>query len=319
MRVFVTGATGFIGSAIVRELVEASHEVTGLVRSAEAAAKLEAAGAKAYRGTIEDLESLRRGASKADGVVHTAFFHSFGQASLGIRLRVMLGGSPADIVTRFMTAAIEVDRRAIEALGDTLRGGGPLFMAFGTMAMTPGRLAVETDAADPNSVGGLRGRSEETALALAARGVRTSVIRLPPAVHDENRQGFATLLMETARKKGLSAYIGDGTNRWGAVHRLDAAHLFRLALENGKAGARYHGVGEGSIPFRDLAQLIGQQLRVPVKSLSPKEASKHFGWLASFVGTDNPASSEATQAQLHWQPTHPRLMTDISTALHATN
>jgi len=319
MRVFVTGATGFIGSAIVRELIEAGHEVTGLVRSAEAAAKLEAAGAKAQRGGIEDLESLADGAGRADGVIHTAFFHAFSQASFATRLRVMFGGSPTDIVKRFMTAAVEADRRAIETLGNAPRGDQrSLVIAFPTMAMTQGRLAVETDLADPNAVGGLRARSEEAALVLAARGVKATIIRLPPSVHDETRQGLITQLIAIARKKQVSAYvIGDGENRWAAVHRLDAAHLFRLALEDGEAGARYHAVAEEHIPFRDIAEAIGSHLGVQVEGLFPKDAQKHFGWLAPFVGADNPVSSEVTQQRLNWRPTHPRLMTDIATALRS--
>ena len=314
MRVFVTGATGFIGSAIVRELVEAGHEVTGLVRSSEAAAKLEAAGAKAQRGTIEDLECLARGAGRADGVIHTAFFHAFSQASLATRLRVMLSGSPTNIVKRFMTAAVEADRRAIETLGTALRGDHrSLVIAFPTMAMAQGRVATETDVADPAAVGGLRARSEAAALALVARGVRAMIVRLPPSVHDQTKQGLITQLTAIARKKQVSAYVGDGTNKWAAVHRLDAAHLFRLALEDGEAGGRYHAVAEGGIPLRDIAEAIGRQLIVPVRSISLADAPKHFGWLAPFVGADNPVSSEATQERLRWRPTHSSLMADLGT------
>lgn len=321
MRVFVTGATGFIGSAIVRELIEAGHEVTGLVRSAEAAARLDAAGAKAQRGGIEDLESLTRGAGRADGVIHTAFFHAFSQASLATRLRVMLGGSPANIVKRFMTAAVEADRRAIETLGTALRGDQrSLVVAFPTMAMTQGRVAVETDLADPNAVGGLRARSEKAVLVLAARGVRATIVRLPPSVHDATRQGLITQLIAIARKKQLSAYvIAETENRWGAVHRLDASRLFRLALEHGEAGARYHAVAEEGIPFRDIAETIGNHLGVRVEGLFPKDAPKHFGWLAPFVAADNPVSSQATQQRLSWQPTHPRLMTDIAAVIQSAN
>jgi len=314
MRVFVTGATGFIGSAVVRELIEAGHEVTGLVRSAEGATKLEAAGAKAHRGGIEDLENLTRGASAADGVIHTAFFHAFSQASLATRLRVMLSGSPTNIVKRFMTAAVEADRRAIETLGTALRGDHrSLVIAFPTMAMAQGRVATETDVADPAAVGGLRARSEAAALALVARGVRAMIVRLPPSVHDQTKQGLITQLTAIARKKQVSAYVGDGTNKWAAVHRLDAAHLFRLALEDGEAGGRYHAVAEGGIPLRDIAEAIGRQLIVPVRSISLADAPKHFGWLAPFVGADNPVSSEATQERLRWRPTHSSLMADLGT------
>lgn len=321
MQVFVTGATGFIGSAIVRELIEAGHEVTGLVRSAEAAAKLEAVGAKPQRGGIEDLESLARGAGRADGVIHTAFFHAVSHASLATRLRVMLGGSPANIVRRFMTAAVEADRRAIETLGNALRGDQrSLVIAFPTMAMLQGRPAVETDLADPNAVGGLRARSEKAAMALAARGVKAMIVRLPPSVHDETRQGLVTQLIAIARKKQVSAYvIGDRENRWGAVHRLDASRLFRLALEQGEAAACYHAVAEEGIPVRAIAETIGSHLGVRVEGLFPKDAHKHFGWLAPFVGADNPVSSELTRQRLSWQPTHPRLMDDIGTALRGTD
>ncbi|WP_144150330.1 SDR family oxidoreductase [Paraburkholderia sp. BCC1885] len=315
MRVFVTGATGFIGSAIVRDLIEAGHQVTGLVRSADGAAKIEATGAKAHRGTIEDLDSLRRAAAAADGVIHTAFFHAFSHARLGTRVKVMLGGRPTGIVKRFMSAAVEADRRAIETFGDALHGGGggrALVIAFPTMAMTPGHLAAETDPADPNAVGGLRAKSEKAALALVARGIRSTVIRLPPSVHDASRHGLVTQLLEIARKKRVSAYVGDGKNRWAAVHRLDASRLFRLALENGEGGACYHAVSEESIRFSDLAEAIGQQLGVRVASLSPEDASSHFGWLAPFVGADNPVSSSATQERLCWQPTQPPLMADIA-------
>lgn len=321
MRVFVTGATGFIGSAVVRDLIEAGHEVTGLVRSAEAAARLEAAGAKAQRGGIEDLESLTRGASRADGVIHTAFFHAFSHASFATRLRVMLGGGPANIVKRFMTAAVEADRRAIETLGNALRGDQrSLVIAFPTMAMTQGRVAVEADLADPNAVGGLRARSEEAALALATRGVKATIVRLPPSVHDETRQGLVTQLIAIARKKQVSAYvIADTENRWGAVHRLDASRLFRLALEQGEAAACYHAVAEEGIAVRAIAEAIGNHLGIQVEGLFPKDAPKHFGWLAPFVGADNPVSSELTQQRLNWQPSHPRLLADIATVLQSAD
>jgi nucleoside-diphosphate-sugar epimerase len=320
MRIFVTGATGYIGSAVVRDLLKSGHQVTGLVRSAEAAAKLEAAGAKAQRGTIEDLDSLRRGAAAADGVIHTAFFHAFGQARLTTRLQVMLGGSPANIVQRFMTTAVEADRRAIETLGSALRGRERcLVTAFPTMAMAPNRQAVETDAADPTAAGGVRARSERAVLELATRSIRATVVRLPPSVHDETKQGLVTQLIAIARKKQISAYVGDGKNRWAAVHRLDAVYLFRLALESGEAGARYHAVAEEGIPVRDIADTIARYLSIKPISLSPEEAPRHFGWLSPFVGADNPASSQATQDRLSWKPTHPRLMVDIATALRGTD
>jgi nucleoside-diphosphate-sugar epimerase len=316
MGVFVTGATGFIGSAIVRDLISAGHEVTGLARSNESARRLEAAGAKATCSSIENLKVLRREAAKAEGVIHTAFFHALSHAGVGTRLRVLLGGRPVGIVSRFMTAAVEADRRAIETLGAALADGGrPLVIAFPTMAMAPGRLAVETDAADPRAVGGLRARSENAVKALAAGGVRASIIRLPPSVHDDTRQGLVTQLIGIARKKKVSACIGTGQNRWSAVHRQDAASLFRLALEQGTAGAHYHAVGEEPLAFRKIAEAIGRHLGVPVKEFVAADAAKHFGWLAPFIGTDNPVSSQITRDTLGWAPQHSGLLTDIATAL----
>jgi nucleoside-diphosphate-sugar epimerase len=313
MKVFVTGATGFIGSAIVKELIHAGHEVVGLARSEASAKSLIAVGARVLQGTIEDLDCLRRGAAAADGVIHTAFFHAFSHASVSMRLRVMFGGSPSSIVLRFMRAAVETDRRALETLGKALAGPDrPLVAAFGTMAMKPGRLATEEDTYDPHSVGALRGASEDTMRMLVSLGVRASVIRLPPVVHGEgDRAGFAPQLIQIARKKGESAYVGDGRNRWPAVHRLDAAHLFRLALEKGSAGATYHAVAEEGIPFQDIAEVIGRRLNVPVISRSLKEVSGRFSWLASFVANDNPTSSKLTQEWLGWLPTQPGLIPDL--------
>ena len=313
MRVFVTGATGFIGSAIVQELLGAGHQVLGLARSDAAAKKLTAAGARVHRGTIEDLDCLRRGAAAADGAIHTAFFHEITHMGFGTRLRVMLGGSPGGIFSRFLSATVGADRRALETLGQALAGPDrPLVAAFGTMAMKPGQLATEDDAYDPHSVGGPRGGSEDAMLALASQGVRASVIRLPPVVHgDGDRAGFAPRLIGIARDKGVSAYVGDGRNRWPAVHRLDAARLFRLALEKGVAGARYHAVADEGVPFREIAEVIGGRLNVPVVSKSPVEAAKHFSWMAAFLGVDNPASSALTQERLGWHPTQPGLISDL--------
>ncbi len=313
MRVFVTGATGFIGSAVVRELIGAGHQVIGLARSDAAARSLVAAGAQPHRGNIQDLASLRRGAAEADGAIHTAFFHALGQISLATRLHVFLGGSPGGIVSRFLGAAVATDRRAIETLGATLKGPDrPLVAAFGTMGMKAGRLAAEDDPYDRTSVGAPRSASEESMLALAAQGVRTAVVRLPPLVHGVgDRAGFAPRLIQIARKKRESAYVGDGGNRWPAVHRLDAARLFRLALERGTAGGIYHGVAEEGVPFRRIAETIGRRLDLPVVSKTPAEASKQFSFLAHFIAVDNPTSSRLTRERLGWNPTQPDLIADL--------
>jgi nucleoside-diphosphate-sugar epimerase len=313
MRVFVTGATGFLGSAVVKELLNAGHEVTGLVRSKQSAKALAAMGVRAHIGSIEDLEGLRRGAAGAEGAIHTAFFHQITHMSIPTRLRVMLGGSPSGIISRFTKEAAEADKRAIETLGNALTGvDRALVAAFPTMALRPGHMATEEDSPDPDSAGGGRATSEAAALALASIGVRSSVVRLPPMVHDQQKQGLATRMIEIAGKKGVSAYAGDGSNRWAAVHRLDAAHLFRLALENGDTGARYHAVAEEGIPLRKIAEAIGQSLNVPAVSKSSKEAAKLFTWLRPFVEADNPVSSQLTQQRLEWRPTQPGVISDLA-------
>ncbi len=313
MRVFVTGATGFIGSAVVEELISAGHHVIGLARSEASAKSLAAAGAEVHLGSLEDVESLRKGAAKAEGAIHTAFFHEFTHASPSTRLRVMFGGSPSGIISRFTNAAVDTDRRAFETIGKALTGSDrPLVVAFGTLGLKPGRLATEDDAYDPDSVGGPRAKSEEAMLALASLGVRTSVIRLPPVVHGAgDRAGFAPRLIDVARKKGVSAYVGDGSNRWPAVHRLDAAHLFRLALEKGIAGSRYHAVAEEGIPFHEISELIGRRLNVPVATKSPQEAAKLYSWFAPFLPVDNPTSGKLTQERLGWHPSQPGLIADL--------
>jgi nucleoside-diphosphate-sugar epimerase len=271
MRVFVTGATGFIGSAVVKELIAAGHEVVGLVRSEASAKSLTAADARVHQGGLQDLKSLRTGAAAADGVIHTAFIRDISQANISTRLRILLGGLPGRLVSRFAAATVEADGRAIEALGASLAGSGrPLVVAFPTMALSPGRLATEEDAPDPSSAGGIRAPSEETTLAMASRGVRASVVHLPPSVHDQVKQGLVTYMIALARKKGVSAYVGDGLNRWPAVHRFDAANLFRLALEKGSAGARYHAVAEEGVPLRDIADVIGRRLKVPQSPSPPR-------------------------------------------------
>jgi nucleoside-diphosphate-sugar epimerase len=315
MRVFVTGATGFIGSAIVEELIRAGHQVTGLARSEAGAKKLAAAGAKVMRGDIEDLECLRRGAAAADGAIHTAFFHGIGHMKLGMRLRVLAGGAPSGIVQRFVSAAVGADRRALETMGHALASAHrPLVAAFATMAMKAGRLATEDDAYSPDAVGAARGATEVLMHAMALQGIRTSIVRLPPTVHGAGDHGFVARVIGIARKKKESVYVGEGLNRWPAVHRLDAARLFRLALENGPAGGTYHGVAEESVHFREIAEVIGRHLHVPVVSKSPAGAAKQFSFLSAFVSTDNPVSSELTRARLGWRPTQPGLLTDLEKA-----
>lgn len=286
MRIFVTGATGFVGSAIVPELIAAGHQVLGLARSDAAAAALMSAGAGVQRGALDDLESLREGASAAGAVIHAGFNHDF--ANYG--------------------AAAETDRRAIQAIGAVLAGSDrPFLVTSGTALAATGRLATEEDAANSN----FPRKSEEAAKSAAAAGARVAVLRLPPTVHGVGDHGFIPLLIHLAREKGLSAYVGQGLNRWPAVHRLDAAHLYRLVLEGGAMSPRYHAVADEGVPFREIAQVIGRRLNVPVVSKSPEEAADHFGWFAHFAGLDCPASSARTQEQLGWHPAQPSLIPDI--------
>ena len=294
MRVFVTGATGFIGAAIVRELIGVGHEVVGLARNAEREADLAKAGAGAHRGDLSDPDSLAAGARACDGVIHTAFGHDF---------------------SRYLEAG-ETDRRAVEAMGRALEGSNrPLVITSGTTIVVPGQWTTEDQAARPDSPSGVRAPSEHALAAASARGVRGIALRLPPSVHGEGDHGFVPALIEVARRTGVSAYVGDGANRWPAVHRLDAARLFRLALEHGPAGA-LHGAAEEGIPMRDIAAVIGEGLGVPVRSISAEEAKSHFDWLAMFVGIDNPTSSAITRDAVGWQPQEIGLLADMRASGH---
>ena len=288
MRVFVTGATGFIGSAIVQELLGAGHQVIGLARSEAAAKSVAAAGAQVHRGDLSDLEGLRRGAADSDGVIHTGFTHDFSN----------------------LKAVCEADRHAIEALGSALAGSDRLLVITSGIGLLPtGRLATELSVPPPQS-SNPREASEEAARAAAARGARVSIVRLSPSVHGEGDHGFVPILVKLAREKGVSAYFGEGLNRWPAVHRLDAAHLFRLAFEKGVA-ATYHGVAEEGVAFREIAEAIGRRLAVPARSVASETAASHFGWFARFAAMDVPASSTRTQQELGWHPVQQGLIADI--------
>jgi nucleoside-diphosphate-sugar epimerase len=293
MRVFVTGASGWVGSAVVPELIKAGHEVTGLARSDASAEALTAAGARVRRGSLDDIDSLRAGAADADGVIHLAFKHDFSD----------------------FAAAGAADLNAVQAMGEVLAGsGGPLVIASGTLMIAmiaPGRPGSEDIVAGPELAGAPRIGSELAALAMPERGVRTSIVRLSPSVHGDGDRGFVPRLIDIARDKGAAAYVGDGANRWPAVHRLDAARLFRLALEKAPAGSVLHAAGDPGIPFRDIAGAIGRQLGVPATSISADEADGHFGFLGSLVQLDNPTSTELTRQRTGWQPAHPGLIADL--------
>jgi nucleoside-diphosphate-sugar epimerase len=300
MRVFVTGASGWIGSAVTAELLGAGHQVVGLARSDAAAAALEAEGAEVERGSLDDLDTLARAAAHSDGVIHLAFKHDLAFSG------------------NFLAAA-QADRRAVETFGAALEGSGrPLVIASGTLLVAPGRLATEEDghdldpaAAEAASGPELRGATAELTLALADRGVRSCVVRLPPTNHGKGDNGFLAALVGIARTTGVSAYVGDGSNRWPAVHRLDSARLFRLACEQAPPGSTLHAVADEGVAIRDIAEVIGRHLGLRVVSVSPEAAAEHFTWLARFVGLDGPASSALTQELLGWQPTHLGLLADL--------
>lgn len=294
MRVFVTGATGWVGSAVIEELRAAGHTVVGLVRSDAAAAALASAGIASHRGSLEDLESLRAGAAAADAVIHTAFSHDF---------------------SRFAENGA-AERSAIEALGDALAGTGrPLIVTSGVALIAPGRLVTEDDVRDPNAENVPRD-PESVAAAMAARGVRVSVIRLAASVHGEGDHGFVPIVIAAAREHGASAYVGEGNNLWPGVHRRDAARLYRLALERAAEYAVYHAVADEGVPFREIAGIIGRRLNLPVVSLSGDGVDAHFGWFARFAQIDGRASSAKTRQSLAWQPTEPTLLDDLDSAAY---
>jgi nucleoside-diphosphate-sugar epimerase len=288
MRVFITGSTGWVGSAVVKELIGAGHQVLGLTRSDQGAQALQAAGADIHRGALSDLDSLKSGAAKSDAVIHTAFNHDF---------------------SKFADNCAE-DERAIEALGAVLKGSDrPLLVSSGVALLSPGRTATEEDV--PPKPSPFPRKSEDATAALREQGVRASTIRLAPSVHGHGDHGFVPILIGIARAKGVSAYIGEGRNLWPAVHRIDAARVYRLALEHGAEARHFHAVAEEGVSFKQIAEVIGRRLNIPVVSKSPAEAAEHFGWFAMFAGIDAPTSSALTRAQLGWKPEHPGLIADL--------
>src|SRR5579859_5352430 len=295
MRVFITGASGHIGGALVAELIGRGHEVVGLARSDRSAAALEAAGAAVHRGDLDDLDSLREGAAKADGVAHLAFKHE-----------AMASGD--------YLSAIADDLKAIEAMGSALEGTGKPFVGTGgTLMLALSGVSGRPGTEDDVLTGGPRVEAENTVIGFAGRGIRSSLIRLSPIVHSSlDHHGFTHQFIAIARAKGFSAYIGDGANRWPAVHTLDAAHLYRLALESAPAGTRLHGVADEGVPFRDIAGVIGRRLNVPAQSISQEDALAHFGFLGTFAGRDNWTSNTRTRELLDWQPSHEGLLDDLN-------
>lgn len=297
MRIFVTGASGWIGSALVPELLDAGHQVVGLARSDASAAALIAAGAKVRRGTLDDLDVLRDAAADSDGVVHLAFKHDIA-------------------FTGDFAGAAAADRRAVEVFGDVLAGSDrPFVLASGLAGLAPGRVVTERDDVVDPATGleapAARMATAQLTVSLADRGVRSSVLRLPPTVHGDGDQGFVASLVAVARDKGVAGYLGTGDNRWPAVHRLDAAHLFRLAVDHAPAGSVLHAVGDQGVPLREVAEVIARHLNLAVAEIPAADAADHFGWLAGVVGLDTPASAELTRGLLDWKPTRSGLLADL--------
>jgi nucleoside-diphosphate-sugar epimerase len=303
MRIFVTGASGWIGSAVVPEFLGAGHQVIGLARSDDSAAALTAAGAEVHRGTLDDLDGLRNAADASDGVIHLAFKHD-----------LAFSGD--------YQGAADADRRAVATFGEALAGSDrPLLIASGLLGLAPGRVVTEQDGHGSHAAvaafgGGpqVRWETAEFALSLASQGVRSSIVRLPPTNHGDGDNGFIATLVGIARERGVSGYIGDGANRWPAVHRLDSAHLFRLGLEEAPAGSTLHGVADEGVPVRDIAEVIGRHLELPVVSVPAEDAGEHFTWMGGFLGLDAPASSAWTRELLGWQPAQPGLIDDLDQA-----
>jgi nucleoside-diphosphate-sugar epimerase len=300
MRVFVTGASGWIGSAVVPELIGAGHQVVGLARSDASAAALTAAGVEVQAGTLDDLDTLARTAAASDGVIHLAFKHDIA-------------------FTGDFQGAADADRLAVETFGEALAGSDrPFVLASGLLGLAPGHVATEADGHEADTALAAAETGPQTRLgtaevtvALAGRHVRSSVVRLPPTVHGDGDTGFVASLVGMAREHGVSGYIGDGSNRWPAVHRFDSARLFRLALEQAPAGSTLHAVADEGVPIRDIAGVIGKHLDLPVASVSPDDASAHFTWMAHFLGLDSPASSDLTRELFDWHPSHPGLIEDL--------